>query len=282
MGAGRDSMTLGIFSKTFPRPSVEEVMAAVKAAGVTTTGFNFTCAGFEDRPDEVSDAAVAAIRAAADRAGVSIGCVSGTFNMAHPDRAHREDGLRRFATVARTVRPLGAGCMNLCTGTRDTGHMWRWHDGNDDPSAWSDMAETVAAALEIAEAEGVDLLVEPETGNVINSPRRALRLIDEMGSPRLKIIVDVANMTDPGGEAGIPAAMEATFDLLADRFEMIHGKDRTAEGRVVPAGRGVVPWERLLDRLDEIGFAGPFIIHGVDETGAAESISWFRSLGIAH
>jgi sugar phosphate isomerase/epimerase len=103
-----------------------------------------------------------------------------------------------------------------------------------------------------------------------------------MASPRLKIIVDVANMTDPGDEARIPAAMETTFALLADRFAMIHGKDRRADGTVIPAGKGVVPWAHLLDRLDEIGFTGPLIIHGVDEQGADVAIDHFRSLGIEH
>ncbi|MFM9106372.1 MAG: sugar phosphate isomerase/epimerase family protein [Chloroflexota bacterium] len=280
MGAARDGMTLGIFSKTFRRDGVEEVMAAVRASGVTTTAFNFTCAGFDDLPEEVPEAALAAIRGAAGRAGVRIDCVSGTFNMAHPDRGHREGGLRRFATAVRAAPLLGASQVNICTGTRDTGHMWHWHAGNDDPAAWRDMAGTVAAALELAEAAGVDLLVEPETGNVINSPQRASRLVDEMASPRLKIIVDVANMTEPGDEARIPDAIDATFDLLGPRFAMIHGKDRAADGTVVPAGRGVVPWERLLDRLDAADFRGPFIIHGVDEAGASESIAWFRGLGI--
>ncbi|MGI9252983.1 MAG: sugar phosphate isomerase/epimerase family protein, partial [Thermomicrobiales bacterium] len=240
-------MRLGIFSKTFPRGNVAEVLEAVRTAGVTSTGFNMTCAGLEDMPSDIPAETLAAIRQAADRAGVAIDSVSGTFNMAHPDPEVREGGLRRFAAVAHATRPLGASALNLCTGTRDTGHMWRWHDGNDDPSAWRDMAKTIADALVIAEAADVDLLVEPETGNVINSPQRALRLIEEMASTRLKIIVDVANMTDPGHEADISDAMDATFTLLADRFAMIHGKDRTAEGKVVPAGQGIVPWETLLD-----------------------------------
>jgi sugar phosphate isomerase/epimerase len=282
MGEARRSMRLGIFSKTFPRPDVDQVFAAVRDAGVAAAGFNLTCAGLEDMPLEIPGETIARIREAAARHGVALDCVSGTFNMAHPDPAVRADGLRRFAAVARATRPLGGTMLNLCTGTRDTGHMWHWHEGNDDPSAWRDMAASIAAALEIAEEADVDLLVEPETGNVVNSPQRAKRLLEEMGSARLKIIVDVANMTDPGDEDRLPAALDATFDLLAGDFAMVHGKDRTAAGRVVPAGQGIVPWERLLVRLDDIGFTGPFIIHGVDEAGAADAIGHFRSLGIVN
>jgi sugar phosphate isomerase/epimerase len=282
MGIARDSMSLGIFTRTYPRANVGQVFQAVHDAGLTSAAFNMTCAGLADMPEVIQEETLAAIHAASDEAWVTIDCLSGTFNMAHPDLAEHEAGLRRFAAVARAANPLGAPAMNICTGTRDTGHMWRWHDGNNDPSAWRDMASTVAAALAIAEAAGVDLLVEPETGNIINSPQRAKRLIEEMASPRLKIIVDVANMTDPGEEARIPAAMDATFDLLGDRFAMIHGKDRKADGTVVPAGKGIVPWENLLDRLDAIGFTGPFIIHGVSEDGAGEAIDHFRSLGILH
>jgi len=274
----RTTPTLGIFCKHFPRPDVDAVFAAVAAAGVNVVQFNMTCAGLADMPDEIPAETVAAIRAAAARHGIRIAAVSGTFNMAHPDPAVRADGLRRFGEVARAARPIGTGIVTLCTGTRETSHMWTRHPDNDTPEAWRDMAETVAAALEVAEAADVDLAVEPETGNVIDSPRKARRLIDEMGSRRLRIIVDVANMADPGDEARIPAAMDATFDLLGDDIVIAHAKDRTAEGTVVPAGQGIVPWERLLEMLDGIGFAGPLVIHGVDEAGAAQAIRFLRGL----
>lgn len=272
--------TLGIFSKHFPRPDVDAVFAAVAAAGVRVVQFNMTCAGLADMPEEVPAGTVAAIREAADRHGIVIAAVSGTFNMAHPDAVVRADGLRRFAAVAHAARPIGTGIVTLCTGTRETRHMWTRHPDNDTPEAWWDMAETVAAALEIAEAADVDLALEPETGNVIDSPQKARRLIDGMGSRRLKVIVDVANMADPGEEDRIPAAMDATFDLLGDEIVIAHGKDRTAEGRVVPAGQGIVPWARLLEMLGGIGFAGPLVIHGVDEAGATEAIRFFRGLGL--
>ena len=53
-------------------------------------------------------------------------------------------------------------------------------------------------ALQIADEHRVTLGVEPEVSNVVDSARKARRLLDEMQSPRLKIIMDVANLFHAG------------------------------------------------------------------------------------
>ena len=40
------------------------------------------------------------------------------------------------------------------------------------------------------------LAFEPEHNNVVNSARRARRLIDDLGSPALKVLMDGANIFD--------------------------------------------------------------------------------------
>ncbi len=272
-------MPLGIFSKIFPRDTVGEVFAAVRDSGVRVVQFNMTCAGLADMPDLVPAETIADINAAQTATGVEIAAVSGTYNMAHPDPAVRDAGHRALTAVAHAARPIGCDLVTLCTGTRNTGHMWHWDDDNDTSEAWRDMAASFARAVEVADAADVDLAIEPETGNIINSPQRARRLIDDIGSPRIKVIVDVANMVNPGEEARLPRAMADTFDLLADRIVLAHAKDRTATGTVVPAGEGIVPWQHLLDDLDRIGYCGPIVIHGTNEQGAATAIRYLRALG---
>jgi sugar phosphate isomerase/epimerase len=61
--------------------------------------------------------------------------------------------------------------------------MWRHHSDNSTPQAWQDLRAEMLKAFELAHAHGVDLGIEPELANVINSAAAARRLIDEVASP---------------------------------------------------------------------------------------------------
>jgi sugar phosphate isomerase/epimerase len=72
--------------------------------------------------------------------------------------------------------------------------MWRWHPDNAGADAWKDMLTAVTRAVEVAEAHGVTLAIEPEHNNVVSSAAAARRLLDEIASPSLKVVIDAANL----------------------------------------------------------------------------------------
>ncbi|TIL59834.1 MAG: sugar phosphate isomerase/epimerase, partial [Mesorhizobium sp.] len=158
------------------------------------TQFNLACSGLPSMPDAVPDEAIRTIEAAAEASGVALVALSGTYNMAHPDRAVRDDGLRRLALVIEAAAGLSTPLVTLCTGTRNPDDQWAHHPGNADPSAWADMAREMEKALAIAERHGVDLGIEPEQANIVASAADATRLIAEMGSKRLRVVLDPANL----------------------------------------------------------------------------------------
>ncbi len=51
-------------------------------------------------------------------------------------------------------------------------------------------------AVALAHANSVDLGIEPELANVIDSAAAARRLIDEIASPRLRVVLDPANLVE--------------------------------------------------------------------------------------
>src|SRR5215217_1937232 len=153
-------------------------------------------AGLSPLPDEIAPTLADRVNAAATERRISLSAVSGTFNMAHPDEGVRRDGLRRLGVIAGACQRLGASVITLCTGTRDRKNMWRRHPDNGTPGAWRDMLATMQEALTTAEEHGVTLAFEPETGNVVNSAAKGRRLLDEMRSPRLKVVMDAVNLFD--------------------------------------------------------------------------------------
>src|SRR5205814_2476973 len=131
------------------------------------------------------------------RSGVEVSAVSGTFNVIHPDRDWRRECIRRVDLLAERCDLLGTRVITLCTGTRHPTNMWRHHPDNAQPEAWTEMVETMRALTCHAETAEVELAFEPEVVNVVDSAEKAERLIEEVGSPRLRLVMDPANYFHP-------------------------------------------------------------------------------------
>jgi sugar phosphate isomerase/epimerase len=124
----------------------------------------------------------------------------------------------------------------------------------------------------------VRLGVEPELANVVDSAVKARRLLDEIGSPRLKIIIDPANLFPPGSLPRMPAILDEAFELLGRDIVLAHAKDLSRDGEAghEAAGTGVLDYDRYLSLLARSGYAGPLILHGLSETQVAGSVAFLR------
>jgi sugar phosphate isomerase/epimerase len=271
-------MQIGIFAKTFPGTDPAAVLAAVSDAGYSATQFNLACAGLPSMPDAVPDETIGAIAKAADATGVSLVALSGTYNMAHPDPGVRDEGLRKLRVVIEAAAALSIPLVTLCTGTRDPDDQWVHHPDNADPSAWADMAREMEKALALAESYGVDLGIEPEQANIVTSAADAIRLVAEMGSRRLRIVLDPANLFEQATTAEARAIVADAVERTAGHVAMAHAKDRSADGRFATASQGVVDFANFIAQLRKSGFDGPLITHGLSAEEAPGVARFLKGL----
>lgn len=269
-------MQIGIFSKTFPGADPWTVLSGSAAAGYDGVAYNMACSGMASMPEWIGVESAKHVADAAQRTGQVLFSVSGTYNMAHPDPQVRADGLNRLKVLAGACKGLGTDLITLCTGTRDPQDQWRHHPDNASPEAWSDMISSFEGAVAIAEDLGLRLGVEPELANVVNSAAAARRLIDELGSDCIRIVLDPANLFEratPDEQRGL---VESAIDLLGDRIDMAHAKDRTPDGGFATAGKGVVDFDHFIGALLGVGFSGPLVTHGLAQDEAAWVAAFLR------
>ncbi|MFV0491034.1 MAG: sugar phosphate isomerase/epimerase family protein [Pseudorhodobacter sp.] len=271
-------MQLGIFAKTFPGETPLAVMHAARAAGFDAVHYNLSCSGLPSMPDQVDETACAAIVTAARDTGIAIAGLSGTYNMAHPDAAIRANGARRLRIVIATAAAIGAPIVTLCTGSRDTRDQWRAHPENDSPAAWTDMITSMRDALDAAEAHGIDLGVEPELANVVANTQKAEHLLAELPSPRLRIVLDPANLFEVADDIMRDRLIGNAIDRLAPHIAMAHAKDRAPDGSFVAAGTGVVDFKQFINALRASGFDGPLVAHGCTAGESAGVAGHLRDL----
>jgi len=305
-------MHLGIFAKTFPRPDLLETLDAIKAHGFSHIQFNMSCMGLPTLPDRLDEGSCVWIARMLAERGLTMAAISGTFNMCDPSRSRIENNLRRLGVLAAACRWLDTRIITLCTGTLDREDMWRWDAGNVRKRTWDDLVQTMREAVAIADRHEVTLAFEPEINNVVNSVIRARRLLDEVDSPWLKVVIDPANLLRPGDLVRLPEMLDEAMDWLGPDIVLAHAKepkfddvDQKAlqdaiskayyyqaivrmltqnEGSAGPASASVV-WGpshyfywNYFAQLKKMGYHGALIIHGLSEGEVDGRTSYLRQV----
>jgi sugar phosphate isomerase/epimerase len=194
---------------------------------INSVQFNLSCAGLEPLPKNVPSELARRIADSANLAKVELSAISGTFNMAHPDPVDRRGNLIKFEVLCEVAARLHIPVITLCTGTRDPVNMWRWHPENDSQEAWDDMVQSIESALIAAEKNNLVLAFEPESENIVNSATRARKLLNEFRHPRLRIVIDPANLISQG--CNQKEVLDEAFALLGDSIVIAHAKDRNSD-----------------------------------------------------
>lgn len=271
-------MQLGIFAKTFLRPSLAEILQAVRNAAIGCVQFNLACVGLPTLPSAFEDATCRAIADAMRNAGITMSAISGTFNTIHPDRSVRAAGIERACRLVEKCPQLGTHVVTLCTGTRDRDNMWRHHPDNGTPEAWSDLVATLLQLCATAERHGVTLAIEPEVANVISSAQKARQIIKDVGSGALKVVIDPANLLTRANVGDMANVLNEAITLLAPHIVLAHAKDIDADNTEIrlPAGAGCLDYAFYIRLLREIGYSGPLILHGLAEQEVPRSVEFLQ------
>jgi sugar phosphate isomerase/epimerase len=268
-----------LLATTFTTGTLEARLDAAKACGLACVQMSMRCVDLPDMPDQIPAELPGRIRREASARGIAIASATGTFNMCHPDVEHRRAGLRRLRVLAEACQPMGTSFIHICTGTRNPNSMWGHHPDNGSPEAWRDMAACVREASDIARQSNVVLAFEPEISNVVDSARKARRILDEIGSPHLKVTIDPANLFPAGQLPRMKEILDEAFALVGKDMVLAHAKDLDHDGEAghKPAGQGRLDYERYLALLRKYQFKGPLLLHGLSGAEVPGCMAFLRA-----
>ena len=243
-------MIIGMRGHDFGRMQPDALAQAIADAGFRATQLAFTKA-FEGPAEQyMTPQALASIREAFAARDIALPVMGCYVSASDRDDAVREDAKRRYAQCLRASVTLGAGCV----GTETTHFTF---DESEREAAYARLLDFARAVAKEAEGCGAIAGIEPVALHTLNTPELTRRLLDDVPSPNLKVILDVANLVTPQTTAP-EAQMEILERCLAcfgGEIVVLHVKDGVfdAEGRWQnrPLGEGVMDWARLLPRLRE-------------------------------
>lgn len=274
-------MRIGIITKTFVRPTLEATLDAIQNHRLTRVQFNPQSAGLEIMPPALDPDRAQGIRRACEARSIQIAAAQGAYNILDPNLERRRENFRSLRALTSACSALGTNMITLCTGTRDPQDMWKRHPDNDSPQAWAEMVAELRPIVRLGEEFGVVMGVEPEVSNVMSSARKARRLLEEIGSDHLKIIMDGANLFGHGDLKRMREVLDEAFDLLGPDIALAHAKDLARDGEAgqEAAGQGKLDYPYYLRLLRRSGYQGALILHSLSEDQVAGCIDFLeRSL----
>ncbi len=271
-------MQVGIMSGAIHRPTLEEVLDAILDHDLRCLQFNWSTTGGGETLDDKIAAAGTRVKEETAKRGITVAGLGAPANMIDPDPAGRQHTVARLLKLIPACESLGTNVIATCSGSRNPESMWRDHPDNASPEAWADLRNTLEQVLPAAEAAGVVIAIEPEYNNIVKSPAKARRLIDEMASPALKVIMDAANIFGKDDLPRMTEILDEAFDLLGDHIAFAHGKDLDHGGDAghLAAGTGKLDYAHYVSLLCSLPFDVPVILHGLKEEQLDESAAMLR------
>jgi sugar phosphate isomerase/epimerase len=262
-------MYTAIFSRTYSMKEPAKVFCAVAADGYQGVQANLSSAGLASLPESLPDGLASRFGEEARNRGVRIAALSGTYNMAHPDQKVRKASRVGLRNVIKAATEMGTSIVSLCTGSRNEQDMWKFHPDNYSVAAWADLRSELDIALSLALESGIRLAIEPEPANVIHDAKTARRMLDEVASPHLGIILDAANLLSPKTLGKQREVISVAISLLGPSLLLAHAKDIDAGGHVVAPGEGAVDLLSFTKALRDAGYDDALIAHGFSEAKTA-------------
>ncbi|OKP99109.1 sugar phosphate isomerase/epimerase [Paenibacillus sp. P46E] len=211
------------------------------------------------------------------QAGIRIAVLGCYVNIVDSDPAQRTLALDAFSTHLRLARDFGASLVGTETGSVGKGYT----TANFTEEAFQQAVVSVQAMVAEAERFGVTVGIEAGINHPLHTAQLARRLLTQVPSNNLQIILDCANLMTVDNYRQQDAVIAEALELLSDRIAVIHLKDYTIrDGQIVivPVGQGLLNFAPLLHYMKYKRPHIQGILESTPEEYLQESTDYLRKL----
>jgi len=145
-----------------------------------------------------------------------LGCY---INPVASDESVRRAQLELFKEHIKFAKYIGADMIGTETGSFGT------IEENRSEKVYQILLEGLRELVDYAEKLGVMIGIEPHAMYPIYDSRTAKRMLDDLNSPNVSIILDPVNILDQNNYKNQNEVMKEAFELLGDKIAVIHLKD---------------------------------------------------------
>ena len=202
----------------------------------------------QDAPEKLTEDFAAGVRKDFADTGMDCAVLGCYLNLADPDGERRAKTQEIYKAHLRFAAMTGAGVVGTETYANPASRF-------PEPPARSEEAfrlfmDSLKTVVRYAEEAGAVLAVEPVYHHIISTPERAERMLEEVPSDHLRIILDAVNLIGPEAAGDPQPLIEDAIRRLGGRVRVLHMKDYVlqpdGEIRSCACGLGSLRYEKLL------------------------------------
>ena len=205
-------------------------------------------------------------------AGIEIHSLGVYTNLIHPDEGERAANLAYFEAMMEI-----GGHMNVRTFITEAGHYLDEkapapHIALEFQDAvWPQTVGTIRLLAAMAEKHDAKVLLEPFYRGFLTTAKRVRTLLEEVHSPRIRALLDPANLIELND-------LDEMFAQLGPWIDCLHAKDRKLHvERGVAAGKGDLDYRRFVTLAAERTPAAPLVLEYVGAKDYKDALAHLRN-----
>jgi sugar phosphate isomerase/epimerase len=265
----------------FKRDSIEEIAAGIAGYGADAIHwFQGLAAGVPDVET------CRRIRRAAETNGLVMDHVGAYVNPVGLSAEQRAAGVEHLVGFCRVAKELGVNTLATFSGTVSGGTALEWNRETHSEESYLLFVETMRRVMPIAEAEGINIAIEPFVVTVVKDPDTALRAFRDVGSKNLGLAMDVVNFYWPDDihQPRQNELMDECFTKMDGHIMAVHIKDLAPRDGERPTpgkagiGKGMLDFAHFADLVKKSGWTGRLSVEhlGRPEEEITELLAFLR------
>lgn len=174
-----------------------------------------------------------------------LGCY---INLSSPNRIVKEKAIADFKHHVTLAKDFHSALVGTETGSVGNGYT----EANFTEEAYQVALKSIVEMVSYAEKFGVTVGIEAGLNHPIYTSTLAKKLISDVKSPNLKIILDCANLMRPDNFQNQEQVIAQAFEDLHGHISCLHLKDFIFEDgkiKIVTVGQGLMDYSKILSYL---------------------------------
>lgn len=202
-----------------------------------------------------------------------LGCY---LNLANPDPEKLKVIQNKYMANIRFAAHLGVGVVGTETGAPNL--EYKFEDACWNEESLQIFIKNLRPVVKYAEQMGVLMAIEPVVRHIVCNPVRARRVLDEINSPNLRIILDPVNLLEIYNYEKQDEILDEAVELLGKDVAVLHVKDFVIkDGKLVsvPVGQGMCHWERVIPYMKK---EKPFMHATLENTSPDNAVAALKHI----
>ena len=202
------------------------------------------------------------------------------FNPIHSQKSKVLEGIERFKKQLALAHILDCEFVASETGSFND-DQWTYHTNNHTESAYQNVLKIFKDLVNEAEKVDRTVLIEAAYGHVIFAPSVLRRLIQDLNSPNVGVIVDLYNLLNHRNHSKHDLILQEALVLLRPFIKVFHLKNYVeSDGKLIQTGldKGLMDYKALLPMMINSNPEAYYIFEGITGEDIKTSLDYIKNI----